>query len=182
MPTERKDLETHILQGTKPEYMSEPVFKSGRPKMPKDLPPLAIEEWRRITCQLCKRKTLTKGDATILELHCRIYSRYRKVEALAAEHPVTETSWLDKNGNEHIKQDESPASKIASRLESQMRAYLVQLSATPASRKLTKPDKTAKDPDTAAEKAMLSRSATQPAPADDDALLDVALKAAETIQ
>jgi len=143
MPTPKKPLEQHILSGTKPSAFSfdEPIFASGRPKMPADLCPVAAAEWKRIVPKLCKRKQLTKADASGFEIYCRIFARWRKVEAMAAEHPLSETLWLDKNGNEHIKVEESPASKIASRLESQMRAYLVQFSATPVSRKLTKPPK-----------------------------------------
>jgi hypothetical protein len=78
---------------------------------------------------------------------------------MAAERPLSETSWLDKNGVEHIKVEESPASKIAARLESQMRAYLIQFSATPVSRKLTKPPKDEKPDPSKAEAALLSRDA-----------------------
>jgi P27 family predicted phage terminase small subunit len=143
MPTPKKPIELHNLQGTKPTAWSldEPIFASGRPKMPVDLSPVAEAEWKRLVPKLCRRKQLTKADASVLEIYCRIYARWRKVEAIAAERPLSETSWLDKNGNEHIKVEESPASKIAARLESQMRAYLVQFSATPVSRKLTKPPK-----------------------------------------
>jgi P27 family predicted phage terminase small subunit len=143
MPTPKKPIEQHILNGTKPNAFSfdEPTFASGRPKMPADLCPVAEAEWKRIVPKLCKRKQLTKADASCIEIYCRIFARWRKVEAMAAERPLSETTWLDKNGNEHIKVEESPASKIAARLESQMRAYLVQFSATPVSRKLTKPPK-----------------------------------------
>jgi P27 family predicted phage terminase small subunit len=143
MPTPKKPTEVHKLQGTKPTAWSldEPIFASGRPKMPNDLCPVAEAEWKRIVPKLCRRKQLTKADASLMELYCRVFARWRKVERMAAEHPFSETSWLDKNGNEHIKVEESPASKIAARLESQLRALLVQMSATPVSRKLTKPPK-----------------------------------------
>ena len=179
MPTERKDLELHNLQGTKPEYMSEPEFASGRPKMPKDLPPLAIEEWKRLVPKLCKRKTLTKADASSLDIYCRMYSRYREVEALAQGHQVVQTSWLDKNGNEHFKDEESVASKIARSLESQMRAYLVQFSATPASRKQTKPDTKSKPDPSKADLALLSRDNPQPARPDEEPDLDAILALAD---
>jgi P27 family predicted phage terminase small subunit len=165
MPTERKELSTHLLQGTKPEWTPEPEFASGRPKMPADLSPVAAAEWRRLVPKLCKRKQLSKADASCVELYVRTYSRWRKAEAMAEACPISETSWLDKNGNEHIKQEESPASKIASKLESQLRALLIQLSATPASRKLTKPDKDQKDPVPKTDAALLSREAAMPAPA-----------------
>jgi P27 family predicted phage terminase small subunit len=160
MPTPKKPLELHILQGTKPTALSfdEPMFASGRPKMPADLCPIAQAEWKRIVPKLCKRKQLTKADASLMEIYCRMFARWRRVETMAAEHPFSETSWLDKNGGEHIKVEESPASKIAARLESQLRALLVQMSATPVSRKLTKPPKIDNpDPATKAEMELLHR-------------------------
>jgi len=168
MPTERKDLSTHVLQGTRPEWTPEPEFAAGRPKMPSGLSAVAIEEWKRLVPKLCKRKQLSKADASCIELYVRIYSRWRTAEAMAAERPISETSWLDKNGNEHFKQEESPASKIASRLESQLRALLIQMSATPASRKLTKPDKNQKDPVSKTDAALLSREAATPATVADE--------------
>lgn len=164
MPTPRKTLEEHTLAATKPEWSDEPSFASGRPKMPKDLCPVAEAEWKRLVPKLCRRKQLTKADASALEIYCRVYARWRKVEAMAAANPLSETSWLDKNGNEHIKVEESAASRIAARLESQMRAYLTQFSATPVSRKLTQPPKNEKPDPSKAEAALLSRDA-MPSPA-----------------
>jgi len=159
MPTERKPIEAHLLSGTKPAWsLDEPIFASGRPKMPADLSPAAEAEWKRIVPMLSRRKQLTKADASLMELYCRTFGRWRKVEAIAAEHPFSETSWLDKNGNEHIKTEESAASKSAARLESQLRALLVQMSATPVSRKLTKPPRIDNpDPLSKAEMELLHR-------------------------
>jgi P27 family predicted phage terminase small subunit len=176
MPTERKDLSTHKLQGTKPEYSEDPSFQSGRPKMPADLCPIAAAEWRRLVPKLCKRKQLSKADASSLDVYCRMFARWRKVEALAAANPISETSWLDKNGVEHIKQEESPSSKIAAKLEAKMLTYLIQFSATPASRKLTKPDKNQQDAVPKTEAALLSREAATPArPAEDEGDPDLSL-------
>ena len=162
-PMPRKSLEDHKLSNTKPEWSEEIAFPAGRPKMPNDLCPVAEAEWKRLVPKLCKRKQLTKADASALEIYCRIFARWRKVEPMAAARPLSEASWIDKNGNEHIKVDESPASKIAARLESQMRAYLTLFSATPVSRKLTKPDTKTKPDLTKADAAILSREAAQPA-------------------
>lgn len=182
MPTDRKDIAQHVLQGTKPAWSPEPEFESGRPKMPADLCPVAEAEWRRLCPKLCKRRQLTKADASTMEVYVRIFARWRKVEAMAAANPLSETSWLDKNGGEHIKVEESPASKIAARLESQMRAYLIQLSATPVSRKLTKPPKGEQPTVTPEDAALLSRDpeAAQP-PAEDPEDFDALLEKAEGI-
>ncbi len=184
MPTDRKDIATHVLNGTKPAWSPEPEFASGRPKMPADLCPVAEAEWRRLVPKLCKRRQLTKADASTLEIYVRIYARWRKVEAMAAANPLSETSWLDKNNNEHIKVEESPASKIAARLESQMRAYLVQLSATPVSRKLTKPPKNEQPALSTEDAALLSREpeAVKPPAEDPEEDFDRLLVTAEGIQ
>lgn len=161
MPTERKELSTHILQGTRPEWSEEPEFTSGRPKLPKGMSQIAEEEWKRLVPKLSKRKQLTKADASALEIYCRVFARWRKVADMAEENPLSETVWYGKDGEPHTKVEESPASKIAARLESQLRAYLVQFSATPASRKLTRPHKE-KEPLKKADEALLSREATTP--------------------
>lgn len=142
MPTPKKSAELHALQGTKSQAVSDDVsFPAGRPKMPADLPPLAEAEWRRLAPKLGKRKTLTKADASALEIHCRMYSRWRKVSDLAEESPLTEVTWLDSKGIEHSKIIESAASKVAAKLESNLRNFLMQFGATPASRSRTKPPK-----------------------------------------
>jgi P27 family predicted phage terminase small subunit len=167
MPTPRKTLEDHKLMNTKPEYSEDPSFTSGRPKLPKGMSPIAEEEWKRLVPKLTKRKQLTKADASALEIYCRVFARWRKVADMAEQNPLSEIVWYGKDGEPHTKQEESPASKIAARLESQLRAYLIQFSATPASRKLTKPDKEQKDPVPKTDAALLSREAATPALADE---------------
>jgi P27 family predicted phage terminase small subunit len=181
MPMPRKSFEEHELANTRPEYSDEIIFPAGRPKMPSDLGPVAEAEWKRLVPKLCRRKQLTKADASALEIYCRIFARWKKVEALAAERPISETCWLDKKGDEHIKQDESPASKIASRLESQMRAYLTLFSATPVSRKLTKPDTKSKPDLSKTDAAILSREAAAPIAEEPEPDLDAILARAEKL-
>ena len=111
-----------------------PGFTAGRPKMPKDLSPVAEAEWKRMTKQLLKRGTLTSVDASSLEVYVRMFSRWKKAAELAEENPTTETEWTDSQGTVHTKVVENPASKIAARLEISLRAYQKEFSATPASR------------------------------------------------
>jgi P27 family predicted phage terminase small subunit len=141
MPMPRKSLSEHALTGTKPQWVTgdEPDFVGGRPKMPKDLTPEAQEEWKRIVNGLSKRRTVTRVDSSMLELYVRMWARYKKVAALAEANPCTEVSWVDKNGDEHFKTVEHPASKMATQLENSLRNMLKELSATPASRSRTKP-------------------------------------------
>jgi len=145
MPTPKKSPEAHLLTGTKSQALipEEPSFAAGRPKMPSDLSPIAQQEWARLCPKLNKRKTLTKADASALEIYCRIFSRWRKVADIAEESPLETTSWTDGDGITRTKTEESAASKIAAKLEGQLRAYLVQFSATPSSRCRTKPPKEA---------------------------------------
>lgn len=142
MPTPKKSPVLHALTGTKSQAAipEDPTFAAGRPQMPADLPPLAEQEWRRLCPKLCKRRTLTKADASALEVYVRMYSRWRKVADLAEQEPISEVCWVDKDGA-HTKYTESAASKIATRLEASLRNFLMQFSATPATRSRTKPPK-----------------------------------------
>ena len=106
MPTPKKSPELHALMGTKSQALipEEPSFAAGRPKMPSDLPPLAVAEWARLCPKLNKRKTLTKADASALEIYCRIYSRWRKVESLAKE-SAARNYFLDGRRRRHAHSD-----------------------------------------------------------------------------
>ncbi len=148
MPTPKKPAALHALTGTKSQAAVDdsPDFASGRPKMPADLPPLAEQEWRRLCPKLCKRKTLTKGDASALEIYCRMYSRWRKVADIAEADPLERVSWLDTNGKEHSKTVESAASKCAARLEASLRNFLMQFGGTPVTRSKTQPPKPESEP------------------------------------
>ena len=131
MPTIRKSAEYRETTGTKshcPEA-DNADFKSGRPKMPDGLPPEAAKEWRRLVPKLCRRKTMTKVDASACEIYCRMWARYIVVADEAQAYPLTPD------------RQESGASKIATRLESNLKNMLKELSATPASRRHTKPPK-----------------------------------------
>ncbi|MGA7447202.1 MAG: P27 family phage terminase small subunit [Terriglobales bacterium] len=140
MPTPKKSDFLHSLQGTKSQVKTDaPDFPAGRPKMPLDLSPVAEAEWRRIVPKLGKRKTLTKADASSIEIYVREFARYKKVAAIAEEEPLERVSWLDANGIEHFKTVESAASKVAAKLACSLRNFLKELSATPASRDKTKP-------------------------------------------
>ena len=130
MPTPRKSDEFRETTGTKshcPE--ADALFPASRPKMPAGLPPAAEDEWKRLVPKLCRRKTLTRADCSCLEIYVRMWARYIKVADQAQAYPLTPDG------------EESAASKIACRLESNLRNLLKELSATPASRKHTKPPK-----------------------------------------
>jgi P27 family predicted phage terminase small subunit len=138
MPRPRKTESEHWLANTVPQYSDAPEstqgFRAGRPKMPKDLPPVAEAEWRRMCKQLLKRGTLTAVDSSALEIYVRMFARWVKVAAMAEEEPLVETEWTDSAGAVHKKVVENPASKIAARLEISLRNYQKEFAATPASR------------------------------------------------
>ena len=138
---QRKSELEHDLAGTIPQYVAaaDLPFSGGKPKRPKDLTPEAESEWKRLVKELSKRGTLTRVDSSMLELYVRMWSRWRKVAALAEANPLTEISWLDKAGDEHFKAVEHPASSMSARLENSLRNMLKELSATPASRERTRP-------------------------------------------
>ena len=130
MPTIRKSNEYREITSTKSHCPEVEIdFKSGRPKMPDGLPPEAEEEWRRLVPKLCRRKTMTKVDASACEIYVRMWARYIVVADEAQAYPLTPDG------------EESGASKIATRLESNLKNMLKELSATPASCRHTKPPK-----------------------------------------
>jgi len=142
MPRARKSLELHQFQGTVPEWTNSgaPAFAGGRPKMPRDLSPVAQAEWRRLTKELAKRGTLTRVDSSALEIYVRMFARWKKcVDDIERRGPVVDVSWMGSDGVERFKTVENPASKIANRLENSMRAMLREFGSTPASREAAKP-------------------------------------------
>lgn len=136
--------EEHRLRGTKSRAAADrpAQFVAGKPKMPKDLPPVAQAEWKRLVKDLARRGTLTRADSSAMEIYCRMFARWRAAdEAAQRVGPEIETSWLDKNGVEHTKTVANPTWKLAAQLEANLRHMLQQFSATPASRERTKPAK-----------------------------------------
>jgi len=106
--------------------------------MPANYPPEKQAVWKLLFNPIQKRKTLTRADSAAATIICEMWIRWQTVSALAADKPIEEVSWVDKNGIEHFKQVESPASKMATQLEHKLLSALAQFSATPASRDKTK--------------------------------------------
>lgn len=145
MAMPRKPDYLHDLQGTKPQHkdgvLTDEQFIGGRLKMPANYPPEKQAVWKLLFTPLQKRKTLTKGDSAAATIIVEMWCRWQTVSALAAANPIIEVSWLDKNGDEHFKQVESPASKMSTSLEHKLLAALKEFSATPASREKTRQTK-----------------------------------------
>lgn len=142
MARQRKTADEHWLQGTDPEWSESaaPVCAAGRPKMPSDLSPVAVAEWKRITKELRKRGTLTKVDSSALEVYVRMYSQWRALCAEVEERGamIDEISF-GKDGEKITRRAQNPAQKLAIQLGNALRAYQKEFSATPASREKTKP-------------------------------------------
>jgi P27 family predicted phage terminase small subunit len=159
------------LINTKPGWTEPDPFVAGRPKMPAGLSANAEAEWRRLVPKLVKRETVTKVDASALEVHCRCWSRYIVVATLAEENPLETVYWTT-DGVERSKTVESPASKMASRLEGQIARFLKEFGATPASRAHTKaapPPPPPPDP----QDRLLDRTVEQPLIVDDTPEIDI---------
>jgi len=109
--------------------------------MPANYPPEKQAVWKLLFNPIQKRKTLTRADSAAATIIVEMWCRWQTVSTLAAANPIIEVSWLDKNGTEHFKQVESPASKMATSLEHKLLAALAAFSATPASREKTKKTK-----------------------------------------
>src|SRR5262249_33949181 len=146
MARSRKSLEEHWLKGSVPQYPPHtdsagvPVqIVAARPKMPKDLPAVAQAEWKRLVKELYRRGVLTRVESSALEIYCRMFARWKAAsEEVEKRGVLIETTWTDSEGTEHSKLIENPASKVAARLESNLRQMLQQFSATPASREKVK--------------------------------------------
>jgi P27 family predicted phage terminase small subunit len=139
--------------------------------MPAGLSLVAQAEWKRLVPKLGRRKTLTKADASGFEIYVRMYSRYVKVADLAEANPLETVYWTGPDGVVRSKTVESPASKMAARLEGQLARYLKEFSATPASRDKTKaapPPPPPADPNA----HVLDRNAEQPV-VDDTPEIDI---------
>jgi P27 family predicted phage terminase small subunit len=142
MARARKPIEQHWLQGSTPAYSGREAqtFRVGRPKRPKNLPPVADEEWKRITRELAKRGTLTTVDSSALEVYVRLYAQWRAYcDEIEKHGAMVDEEVLDKNGEAHTRRIVNPASKLAIQLGNAVRAYQKEFSATPASRERTKP-------------------------------------------
>ena len=150
MPRMAKTLKQHFLQGTQPQSGAEmpSTFTAGKPKMPKDLSPVAVAEWKRLVKELGKRETLTKVDSSAMEVYCRTFSQWRayctEVETVGAmiDEPV-----VDKDGEVVCtRRVQNPAAKLAIQLGNALRQYQKEFSATPASRERSKPATPKEDP------------------------------------
>jgi P27 family predicted phage terminase small subunit len=129
----------HVLElkGRKPRTSRAagvPGFAAGRPATPKTLSAEARAEWKRLVRELLARGTLTKPDATILELHCETYARWLACKAEIDGKFFVDIPVTDSNGQIVYKRGPNPACAMLEKCEAILRQTLVQLGATPNSR------------------------------------------------
>jgi P27 family predicted phage terminase small subunit len=138
----------HWLKGSKSRagervrHHDEPAAKAGRPHMPADLPPEGQSQWKRVVRLLSQRKTITRADEMLLEVHCWTYLRWKRcVKQLVEQGDVKTSHWYDSQGHECEKEIEAPLSKVVYKLETSLRAQLRELGSTPLQREKVKPAK-----------------------------------------
>jgi P27 family predicted phage terminase small subunit len=168
VPAQRKDLAAHELNGTKARY-SEPSsdVRAGRPKFPKGISAAALKVFKRLCALLEERGTLTSGDAELLRLYAVTFTRHeRALQHLADEGEITTYVRLDSNGQPHDVEKPNLWLDVATNCEKFMRATLADLGLNPLQRSKVKPVKADPKPD-AADAALLSREAPQPAVEDE---------------
>jgi P27 family predicted phage terminase small subunit len=143
MPRERKDLETHKLQNTKPSYV-EPKsdVDSSRPKYPKGLTPEAKRVFKNVTRLLERRRSLTEADGELVRFLALTHVRHaRAVEKLAEQGEIRMYTRLDSNGQPHEFEKENLWLAVATTAEKQMIGIYDRLGFTPRDRSKVKPTK-----------------------------------------
>lgn len=165
MPTPRKELSTHKLQGTKAKYIEETsVVAPGRPRFPKNLSPDSKRFFKNLCRMLEQRRTLTEGDQELIRLAAILRDRHERAMAhVLAEGEICVYCRLDSNGAAHDMWKENLWLRCAKDAEKQMVAILDRLGLTPLARGKVKqteiPKESTVDP---RESAMFSREAEQP--------------------
>lgn len=136
MPTPRKDLSTHLLNGTTPKYVEpDSDVAPGRPSYPKNISTDAKRVYKRLCRLLERRKTLTEGDAELLRLYAILFDRHaRAVSHVEVEGEVCAYVRLDSNSAAHDIFKENLWLKTAKDCERQMVAILDRCGLTPAAR------------------------------------------------
>ena len=141
---DRKPLDLHDLQGTKPAYvLPDSDVGPGRPKYPKGISGDAKSAFKRLTKMLEDRRTITQGDAEILRLYAHLFDRHeRALEHVRLEGEIVPTQTFSKDGNSTITVMKlNQWLKIAETCETKMAALLTQLGLTPRTRTQVKTTK-----------------------------------------
>lgn len=135
MPTPRKSVEQHALDGTKPHYQVTPrpdQLVAGRPRFPKGITREARILFKRLCKQLTDRRALTEADEHLLALAVSIWDRRERAQAkLLEEGEIKFYTRLDSNGTAHLFEKPNLWLKVASDAERQLVAILDRLGLSP---------------------------------------------------
>jgi P27 family predicted phage terminase small subunit len=142
MPAARKDLDTHRLHNTKPQYVApESDVEVGRPKYPRGISGEAKAAFKRLVRLLEQRGVCTSGDVEIIRLYAHAYDRHsRALEHLATEGEIITVIRTDNNGTGHEVKKANGWLEVLTTAEKFMRGCLADLGLNPLQRaKVSKP-------------------------------------------
>jgi len=138
MPTPRKSLELHALQGTKPHYdTGKPVshIPAGRPYPPKFLSTEARKKFRALARLLEKRRVATSGDAELLTQYVVLWERWLVAQQhVRDEGAVIEQVCFTNEGEKYTRLRKNPWLEVAQVSEKQMASALAALGLTVSGR------------------------------------------------
>ena len=136
MPRDRKSLEDHKLQNTKPQYvLPDSDVIASRPSFPKNISQSAKKKFKQLVRMLEQRRTVTAGDQEILRLYVVLFDRHeRALGRLLAEGDIVDSEVVSKTGEVYTVQKTNPSLKIAEVCETKMANILSQLGLTPRTR------------------------------------------------
>ena len=147
MPTPRKSLEQHALDGTRAHY--NPTKQTSHIPAARPYPPLWLNEackkkFQQIARVLQKRRVATAGDTELLAQYAILWDRWRRAtDNVLAEGEIITVTKAAKDGTTYQVLVTNPWLKIAVTSEKQMAAQLLALGLTVNSRdkaKQTAPD------------------------------------------
>jgi P27 family predicted phage terminase small subunit len=171
MPRERKPLEVHALQNTKPQYVvDENPLPPGRPKYPRGISRPARKVFKRLCGLLEKRRALTEGDSELLRLYCIVFDRHEQAMAKVTEEGlVVGYHRLNNRGEDVVTEKPNLHLKFATDAERQMVAIIDRLGLTPLNRGKVVPTEVPKAevPKDALEQLLERGGEPAPAPAAD---------------
>jgi P27 family predicted phage terminase small subunit len=132
----RKPLEHHLLQNTKPEYVTpDNPTPPGRPSFPKGISRDARKVFKRLCAMLEKRRALTEGDGEMLALYVDLFDRRERcLVKLRAEGEVVGYHRLNNRGEDVVTEKPNLHLKIVETCESKMISILDRLGLTPLNR------------------------------------------------
>lgn len=140
--------EFKVVTGAKPRKSrakrSELSISSATPVRPRWLSAAARQEWTRIVPMLAERGTLTQVDTMTLAIYCETVARYQQaLHSVQTDGLNIQVTVLDSGGKAHVTTKPNPALKILESAQRDALRLLREMGATPRSRELTRPAKSA---------------------------------------